>query len=105
MVLNSDRLLIGDILNGISLYIIESYDSFETWKSDYKNESYLMDGISNWFYLELSDMIDIDEISLEELEEFVSKFVEENFKELLDIIERLYKLNKKYYVRQQFGDE
>lgn len=100
MVLNSDRLLIGDILNGISLYIIESYDSFETWKSDYKNESYLMDGISNWFYLELSDMIDIDEISLEELEEFVSKFVEENFKELLDIIERLYKLNKKYYVRQ-----
>lgn len=100
MVLNSDRLLIGDMLNGISLYIIENYNSFEDWKNEYKDESYLMDGISNWFYLELSDMIDINEISLEELEEFVNKFVEENFTELLDIIERLYKLNKKYYVRQ-----
>lgn len=100
MVLNSDRLLIGATLNGISLYIIESYNSFEAWKNDYKDESYLMDGISNWIYLELSDMIDIDEISLEELESFVSKFVEENFKDLLDIIERLYNLNKKYYVRE-----
>lgn len=92
-------LYVGEELNGISLYIIDHYNSFEEWLGIYKdNKDKLIGEIQDWFFLDLSDMVDEEEMSLETLEKVVDKFIEENIDELLKVIETLYKLNKKEYV-------
>lgn len=92
------NLWIGEVLNGISLYIIEHYKSFEAFSTIYQDKKDLIKGIEEWFYLELTEMLDEDEMSLETLDKVINQFVENNIEEVTTIIKKLYVLNKKCYV-------
>lgn len=99
MKISYSTLLIGDMLNSISIWIIEHYKGgFEEWQGLYKDrKDFLANDIADWFFLELSDMVDDQEIDMETLETMTKKFVKDNLDELCGIIKKLYDLNCKHY--------
>ena len=98
MELQYRHLMLGDVLNGMALYILENYKSFDEWLSMYNgNIQEMKESISGYFYLDLSDVYDTEEMTEEILGKMTDKFVDEHLDDIINIGRKLYNLNKETY--------
>lgn len=98
MELQYRHLMLGDVLNGMALYILENYKSFDEWLSMYNGDTQEMkESISGYFYLDLSDVYDTEEMTEEILDKMTDKFVDKHLDDIIDITRKLYNLNKETY--------
>lgn len=91
-------LYIGDRMNSMSLYILGNYKSFEEWENMYETDDEIQEAISGFIYLEVSEMYDDEELPEPIMDEMISQYVKDNYKEIIQITKQLYQLNQGYYV-------